>query len=390
MAFLTPNMSLLGISIGIDSGITIEQNSNSNTAILDQHNHTAGSGVQIPPAGLNINSNLTFNGNGATNLGFANLSTLLSAPSTNVSLFSQGVDLYFLDGNGNSIQMTAAGSVLATSSGISSGTASASFSSSVLVVDSAPSTPGNIQVGSVLLGNSVVNSKFLTLSPPGSMAANFTLTLPSIPSSQSLLTIDTSGNIAPYVSVSGGIPGSAIANQTITATNIANQTITATQIANATITAAQIANQTITATQIANNTITRAQEAAVGQQVSSSCGGYGIVATTYTNVTNLTVTLTSTGRPVILALISDGSANESELSIPEGRMVNMRLLIDSALAASWQYTVAVGSNAIVTQPSIWHMLFPASGSHTYVIQANSNTTTGAAVLGYYQLVAYEL
>lgn len=47
MSYTTPNMSLLGITIGVDTGLAIETNSNTNTNTLDSHNHAPGSGVQI-------------------------------------------------------------------------------------------------------------------------------------------------------------------------------------------------------------------------------------------------------------------------------------------------------------------------------------------------------
>jgi microcystin-dependent protein len=168
-------------------------------AIIDQHNHAPGSGVQINPSGLLINSDLTFGNNNLTNVRsvrFQSQPSALDLPTDLGCIYESGVDLWYNDGNGNQIKITAGGVVNATSSGISSGTASASFSSGVLVVNAAPNTPADIQVASVLLGNNVVNSKYLTLSPPPSMAANFTITLPTLPASTSLLTIDNSGNVA--------------------------------------------------------------------------------------------------------------------------------------------------------------------------------------------------
>jgi hypothetical protein len=289
VSYLTPNMSLLGISIGVDSGITIEQNSNSNVAILDQHNHTAGSGVQIPPSGLNINAALTFQNNAATDLGYAGFTPQGSGVVTpiNESIYVSGVDLWYQDGNGNAVQMTSGGSVLATSSGISSGTASASFASGVLVVDSAANTPANIQVGSVLLGNNVANSKFLTLAPPAAMAANYSITLPPLPVTTSIMAMDTSGNItAPYT----------VDNSTIV---IASNVI---KVPSQGITATQIANQTITATQIANATITRTQLIPNGLVVGSTTGGTtNYSSTSATTITNLAATLVCTGNPVCVS-----------------------------------------------------------------------------------------
>jgi microcystin-dependent protein len=195
---ITPNMSLPVPNVGVDPGPDYANNVNSSLTILDQHNHSAGSGVLIDPTGLNINADLPMNGNNLTLIRSARFSPQVS-PIGGVSdlgcLYVSSVDLWFNDVNGNQIQITSGGAVLATSSGITNGTNTASFISNILVVNSAPNTPANIQAGSILLGNNVLNSKFLTLAPPNAMAANFQITLPSLPASQSFLEIDTSGNI---------------------------------------------------------------------------------------------------------------------------------------------------------------------------------------------------
>ncbi len=190
-------MNLVVSTIGTDSGLLWEQNLNASLTIIDGHNHTSGSGVPIPPSGININSDLTFGGNQATNLKAVLFTNQTSLATVN-ALYVVAGDLYYNDPTG-AVQITLAGAVNATTSGISSGTASAAFSSGVLVVNSAANTPANIQVGSVLLGNNSAGSHFLTLAPPAAMAADFTLTLPSIPASQKIMTLDASGNIAaPY------------------------------------------------------------------------------------------------------------------------------------------------------------------------------------------------
>lgn len=186
-------MSLPLSVVATDSGLTWETNLNASQTILDGHNHTPGMGVQIPPSGLNINSSLSFQNNQAINLQ-ASVYTNQSSLTTLNAVYAIGGNLYFNDSSGNVVQLTKAGSVNATSTGISSGTATAAFSAGVLVVNASSLTPANIQAGSILLGNNVASSKYLTLSPPASMAANYTITLPVLPSVTSFLTIDSSGN----------------------------------------------------------------------------------------------------------------------------------------------------------------------------------------------------
>lgn len=198
MSVQTPNMGLQQPTIGIDSGLTWEQDVNANSSILDVHNHSAGSGIQINPNGMNINLDLKFNDNNATLLRSTRFQ-IQESPISNAldvgCLYVSGVDLYYNDINGNQIKMTSGGLVNATSSGISSGSASASFVASVLVVNAASNTPADIKVGSVFLGNNSSGSKYLKLSPPAAMAANYGITLPILPASTSFLTIDSSGSM---------------------------------------------------------------------------------------------------------------------------------------------------------------------------------------------------
>jgi hypothetical protein len=187
-------MALIIPGVGTEPGPEYAQDVNNSLTIIDAHSHVAGSGVLITPAAININSNLPMNDNsltGAASIGY----TVQTSTPPNLNQYAFGVDLYFVDGNGNVIQITKGGAINATTSGISSGTASASFIGGVLVVDSAALTPANIQAGSILLGNNVANSNFLTLQPPNAMAASYSLTLPVIPAQTNVMTLDTSGNM---------------------------------------------------------------------------------------------------------------------------------------------------------------------------------------------------
>ncbi len=200
---ISPNMNLPIPVVGQDAGPDWANNVNNCLGItgggIDGHNHTSGNGVQIPPGGLNINADLPFNSNNATllkTIRFVAQVSPIGAVAPNLGcLYVAGVDLYYNDESGNQVRLTASGSVNATSSGISSGTATASFVGGVLVVDSATNTPGNIQGGSISIGDNTSGSNFVTISAPSSLAANYNYTLPSgTPASNgAFLTSATSG-----------------------------------------------------------------------------------------------------------------------------------------------------------------------------------------------------
>lgn len=210
----SPNMALPIPIPGVDSGLVWENSLVSCLTLIDQHMHAPGYGVIITPSGLSINQTFVMNNQLVKQVGAMYL-TQNAAPlaSSQLSVLYSGNgatgDLYFNDGAGNQIKITSGGAVNATSSGITSGTASASFSSGVLVVNAAATTPANIQAGSILLGNNVANSKFLTLSPPAAMAANFTLTLPSVPGATSIVQLDASGNFSASNTISNSVTLSA-------------------------------------------------------------------------------------------------------------------------------------------------------------------------------------
>lgn len=200
---ISPNMGLSVPAVGIDPGPDWANNINASLSVIDAHDHGPNSGVQITPDGLNINADLAFNDNNATllrSVRFDPQSAVLSGPADLGCLYEVGPDLYFNDGNGNQVKITSGGMVNSTSSGISSGTATAQFVAGVLVVDANVNTPANIQAGSILLGNNVANSKFLTLSPPAAMPANYQITLPTLPAASSFMVIDSSGNITDTIS----------------------------------------------------------------------------------------------------------------------------------------------------------------------------------------------
>lgn len=192
------NMNLPIPQVGVDPGPQWATDVNNCLTLIDQHNHTPGYGIAVPPAGLNINADLTIQGNNLINIRsdryLLNVSPLAGA-SDLACVYVAGADLYYNDTAGNQVRLTAAGSVNATSSGISSGTASASFSAGTLVVNQNTNTPGNIEAGSILLGNNVASSPYLTLSPP-TLSGGYTITLPSLPGSLLPLSIDNVGNMS--------------------------------------------------------------------------------------------------------------------------------------------------------------------------------------------------
>lgn len=237
-------MNLPVPTVSVDPGPDWANNINSCLSILDQHNHASGSGVQITQAGINLTSlaasvdSLNFNTTnayGLRSLRFAAQSAALALATDVGCVYESGVDLYYNDGSGNQIRLTQGGSIVGTAgsiTGLPSGTASAAYSGSTFVFQSATSTSANVDAGSYIVRQNTASANGITLSSPNSLAANYTLTLPTaLASGLSLLTSDGSGNLG-YISSSGTLSlgtlnvGTLVATTSTTGTLVATGSIT--------------------------------------------------------------------------------------------------------------------------------------------------------------------
>lgn len=362
-------------TINVDSGLTWEQNLNNALKIIDGHNHSPGSGVQIPSSGINISSILSFNNNVASGMQAVTFIPQSSfAPL--YSIYVQGVDLYYNDGTPNNIQITAGGLVNATSSGLTNGTGTASFTSSTLSVYlTADSTnPANVKAASILLGNNVTASNFLTLNAPAALASNISQTLPNNPAATKIVTLDSSGNYA-------------------AATDVDNSTL---QISSNII---SVKNLGINTAQLADGAVTPAKRSALGQQLSSSSGTFSTTSTSAVDVTNLTITITTTGRPVWIGLISDGTGVVSLLNIQsvgspialQGNFLIIRASTEIARYAVNTTTPDVTLSAVSCPSSALNTIdIIGAGTYTYKIQAFSSFSNSSTGCSKAKLIAYEL
>ena len=338
---ISPNMGLVIPGIGTEASPTWASDLNASLSSIDSHNHSSGQGVQITPNGMNINAPLAFQGNQATGVGavvFNNQSSLATVGALYIGPSSGGNELFYNDTTGP-VQITSGGLVNATSSGISSGTASAAFSAGVLVVKSSSTSFANIDMQSAVLSNSGNLANQLTLQAP-TLSGSYDLTLPAIPVSQSFLTVDTSGNISGYAPIANGI--------------------------------------------------TRSNLAAVGQQISSSSGLFSTEATSFTNVTNLSVNLTTSGRPVMVLLQPDGTSNTAFLVGPiSGGPMFIQILRGATVVFSSGVGYFGNSTESVPPSSIQFLDTPSAGTYTYTVQVYSEG--GQTIFVQYTvLVAYEL
>lgn len=383
---ISPNMGLVIPGVGTEAGPDYATEINSSLTLIDQHTHAAGSGVPITPSGLNINSDLTMATNNliaARSVRFTAQSSALALPADLGCLYESGVDLYFNDGSGNQIRLTQGGSIVGTAgsiTGLPSGTASASYSSGTFVWQSATSTSAVMDFGSAILRNNTASSKGLTLSPPNAMAVDYSLTLPALPNLQKIMTLDAAGNMsAPYTTDNVTIEVSSNLIQ------LKDLGITAAKIANLTITGAKIANATLSSTQIIAASIVRTSLAAVGQQISSSSTATNTSSASFTQIANQTVTISTSGRPVVVMLTSDGSSSGGNfIDVGTGNIASIRISSGAGTVGTWSFGPGRMPVSLIG-------LDPGVGANTYTYIAEWLSNTGGPIsMSFVKLVAYEL
>lgn len=351
---ITPNMQLPNPVPGIDPGPDYANNLNSSLNIIDQHNHSTGNGVLINPNGLNINADLPFGVNNATllrSVRFAPQPSPLSAGTDLGCLYVSGVDLYYNDVNGNQIKITASGTVNATSSGIVSGSSSAAFAGGVLVVKSSSTSGANVLLQSVELTNSGNLTNILTLQAP-TLAGSSSLTLPVVPLATSFMQLDASGNMSASVPVVQGIQKTMLAP--------------------------------------------------LGQQL-GDCPSFITSSTSFTDVTGLTLTITTSGRPVFLALLPitapfvfpaiAQSYIQFGDSAGQNPFVDIQLLrgATQVMDVEFENHYAGGANGSFTvPPNIVSIDIVAAGTYTYKIQSKVAAGTSFVSFSNCRLIAYEL
>lgn len=385
---ISPNMNLILPGVGVTLGPQWATDLNSSLNIIDGHDHASGSGVPINPAGLDISSDLTIKNNNLTNarsLRMAVQPSALALASDLGCLYVTGVDLYFNDENGNQIQITQSGGVAGSPGSISNLTSPASASyvagSQTFVWQSGVSTAANMDAGSLILRNITPSSFGITLSPP-TLSSNYSIVLPALPASTKIMSIDSSGNI-------GAVYGVDESTLTISANVI--------QVKSGGITATQLSTDAVSTVKIQDGAVTRPKLAAVGQQVSSSSGSFSTASGSLVDVTNLNVTITTSGRPVMLMLQSSGGSTLGTVGV-DGTSGVALAPIEILRASSPIYVtrlgidngVATGLNTAVYPPSIIHFMdTPAAGTYTYKIQT-ALISGGAVRFTECVLVAYEL
>jgi len=162
-----------------------------------------------------------------------------------------------------------------------------------------------------------------------------------------------------------------------------------------------IGDSAVTTAKIADGNVTQVKRVALGQQISASSGTYSTGVTGATDVTNLSVTITTTGRPVYLTLQNIGTGNSGYIAAQDtSGSVNATVLflfIRGSTEISRQsmllgLNITSGGTDLIACPasSLSHIDTPVAGTYTYKVQIVVSGTGATGYVYYSQLVAFEL
>lgn len=122
---------------------------------------------------------------------------------------------------------------------------------------------------------------------------------------------------------------------------------------------------------ITDGSVTTAKLSAVNSQTSSSCGSFNTNSTSYVDITNLTATITTTGRPVQIMCVASSSP-ESYFAGFTSAAMSIKILRGASAVSENQL------NSQVPPSSILHYDPVAAGTYTYKLQAK--TASGATAV----------
>jgi len=216
MSTTTTNMLLTKPAVQNTPGPTWATEMNTTLDLIDSHDHSTGEGVKVTPAGLNINADLEFNANDATELRtarFENNAAAItgSSPDLNCAYVAAG-DLYFNDASGNQVQITSSGGINAAGIGAIGGdyatsTASLNYSDSTksFTFLQSTNTTAKILSEAITIYKAGTGTNGNTIQHTGS--STITTTLPNITGTLATLA-NTAQVFAGAVTVTGTLTGS--------------------------------------------------------------------------------------------------------------------------------------------------------------------------------------
>jgi hypothetical protein len=240
-------------------------------------------------------------------------------------------------------------------------------------------------VGKKLTLTTDAGGKSVTLVAPSPLPSNVPITMPS------------------------GLPGSGSKVLSLSSTGVmtygTSSTIVAADISTDAVTTAKILNSNVTTAKIADLNVTDAKRAPLNYAISSvnSATLEDYTSTTWTGVTNLSATITTVGRPVLVILqpVEGVGAGAGSIMCSKGGATGQceyRFTLDGTADANQITYWMDGDTAGTGEKHFGHVYFDASvlgsaTSHTWRLQVkltNSGGGTGHIYIINMKMLAYEL
>lgn len=211
------------------------------------------------------------------------------------------------------------------------------------------------------------------------------------------------------------IETSNIVNLNVTNSKLASGSVITSKILDVNVSADKMADSLVETAKLADAAVTNAKRSSVNYQLSASSGTFSTTAEAFTfndisnfpEVTNLTATITTTGRPVMLMLVSDGSGNAAYLGAEPkfasstedfGPVIDIGIERDGTeiylnevilftqrdIGVSWEKSMKL-------PPSMFkHFDDVSAGTYVYKIRAAAGDGSFAARVYYTKLLVMEL
>jgi len=152
------------------------------------------------------------------------------------------------------------------------------------------------------------------------------------------------------------------------------------------------------ATAVSEATNTLQEAVASNYDLSDSCGSFLTTSATYVAVTNLSATIVTTGKPIVIAIIDDGNGtNASSISVLSAT-VNNPVMFFRFLRNGVPFDIRNMSTQVLSVPGASLLSgstplsvdFQPAGTYTYTIETTALNTNVGCRFNYKKLFVYEL
>lgn len=121
---------------------------------------------------------------------------------------------------------------------------------------------------------------------------------------------------------------------------------------------------------------------AVNEVVSASSGNFGTASGSFVDVTNLSCTITTLGKPVEISVLSDGTNGAGQGSVFNGTSgsfvtISVRIMRDATQIALFTLLQDPSNSIAIPSSAIRHKETVAAGTYTYKIQIKVNGGSSA-------------